>query len=76
MMKMSLVCAALVPLCSFAVDVLVPDRSGRAVSEKFTVPDREGAALGAWERPDKKFFDCAAHVEFALDERTLRVEFV
>ena len=64
------------PLCLSAVDVLVPNRSGRAVSERFTVPDREGAALGAWERPEQKFFDCAAHVEFALDEKVLRVEFV
>ena len=61
---------------ALAKDVLVIDGSGRATTERFTVPSREGPVLGVLIAPEKKFIESAAHVAFAMDGRLMRVEYV
>jgi hypothetical protein len=75
-MKTLMMLVTAVSLSCTAMDVLVPDQQGCATTGKFTVADREGDVLGVLLRADQKFFDNAAHVEFAMDDKTLRVEFV
>ena len=62
--------------CALGKDVLVIDGSGRATTERFTVPSREGPVLGLLIAPERKFVDGAAHVAFAMDGRLMRVEYV
>ena len=55
------------------VDVLLLDKSGRAVTRRFTVLDHEEGALGAMKRADEKFIQAAATAAVAMDDKTLKV---
>ena len=58
-----------------AMDVLVPDASGRAETGLFRVVDRDGDVLGVKVRAERKFRDAAASAVFEMDETTIRVTF-